>query len=123
MYELTHAYLGILFLKRNGCLTYRDKSVRKLEKKLQYALRKIMSEKDLSSDLRIEAMAFLLYGGSRKAVTQKQIDWLLQRQQPDGSWIDPERSEPWLVDHTTTLALWTLLEWKHNEYLLYLPGY
>lgn len=123
-YDLTHAYLAILFLKRNTCDHYFTGDMISLEEKLVTALQQIILSEPVTSDLRIESMAFLLYGGKREYISEKRIRKLIRKQQKNGSWTDPHKPDPLLVDHTTALALWTLLEWKNAaDPVLYLPPY
>lgn len=108
-YELTHQFLTLLYMKRNGCLA--DQTT------LTRAARAIAEEQahdPVFSDLSAERVAVLLHGGFRELVQTSWLEALVAKQQPSGAWSDPDFSKRLYPSaenpHTTVLGLWALTE-------------
>lgn len=121
-YELTHAYLATLIIKRTKCICKKENL--KLEKRAWENLKKMIPIINQSefSDLDIEVMALALYGHEIESISPELISKLLALQNMDGSWSLSNNTSKLFKDHSTVLALWALLEWKFKEdSFLYLP--
>lgn len=121
-YDLTHAYLAALLLRNTRCLCQRH--IDRLYPLLLGDMRLLVPAPAVSSfsDLDMEVMALLLYANERMLISEALVSRVLQAQQPDGAWKDADVESRDFTDHTTTLALWVLLEWKYADDLrLFLP--
>lgn len=111
-YALTHAVLATEWTVENGCRTRRE--VATLHDEQLKLLTQLVEQRDTltprfesASDLWIEAMAMLVYGGAAARIRPEWIADLLSLQRPDGGWPRhprATRSDP----HTTALALWVV---------------
>ncbi len=111
-YQMTHAAFSLKRMKENNCSFNREID---LELHTEVALNMVEIAQDMSGkpDLRYEAIAFLMDMDRRDLVEEKWIDRLVEEQQGDGGWkTDKEIISPEQLDHTTTLALWALLEYS-----------
>lgn len=112
-YEMTHSYLAILLLENTQFI--KSKKLEQIKAKNVEALYKQLSgAKERFTDIEIECMAFLLYGGH--SLEEEYIARLLSTQEEAGSWLERNSaSDEHMRDHTSILALWTLLEWKYKD--------
>lgn len=108
-YYLTHNALALAFIKDNGCQIPPTEG--DLLSKTVDGMVKIMDDPNTTPDLRYEAIAFLGLSGRSDLINSKWIDQLVSQQKENGSWVDGSDAQN--SDHTTTLALWALLEYSH----------
>lgn len=121
-YDLSHAYLATLIIKRTKCICKKDNF--KLVDLAWMNLKKTIpgTNQIEFSDLNIETIALAIYGGEIESISPELILKLLTSQNMDGSWGSLNNSSTLLTDHSTVLALWALLEWKfRDDSFLYLP--
>ncbi len=113
-YALTHAVLATEWTVEQGCASresvrsLREDQVRRLRAMIEE--RRALAEKfDSSTDLWIEALVMLYYGGSGDSVRAPWVHDLLAAQLDNGGWSKAPAS--WEADpHASALALWVLLE-------------
>lgn len=108
-YELTHAYLGLLFLDRYGCSN--DKIIHALNTVPQQLVEE--QDTDTFSDVFAERIAFLGYAKQKNLIGKEWIHTILTAQQDSGAWNDPiygPKDNP----HTTALAIWALAEFSES---------
>lgn len=108
-YNMTHAIIASQWLLENGCIAPEAIAARK-QRNIDALLRQIEKDEGQLTDRRVEALATLYYIGGGDRVRPEWIDFVLQRQLPDGQWPayadQPQTPNP----HTTLMALWFLLE-------------
>lgn len=109
-YESTHTYLSLfLLVKRNNG----RKLKRIFNKYIKYTrliTRCLANSETTSTDLKIEAIAFLSEENCN-LINSKQIDFILSKQLNDGSWCNLPLEGEQNKMHTTTLAVWALTNW------------
>jgi len=106
-YALTHAVLAARWTVENGCLT--ERQVETFQQDTLNHIEAMVDRIGVVTDLGIEAVAILDYGGARNRIRQSWIEAITATQRDDGGWAaapDLATSNP----HTTYLALWVLLE-------------
>lgn len=111
-YDLTHRYLALLFIKQRGC-AYPGNLARDLEDAA--ALMADEEKGSFVSDVSIERVAFLLYGGFGGLVTDDQVKGIVARQDPSGGWRAGYAIPDFGTDvnpHTTALAVWALSQYS-----------
>lgn len=112
-YDLTHVAYSLERMKENGCSFPKDKD-QQLRQQAAYGMKKLAANSDTRSDLRYEAIAFLLHMGRRDLIQKSWLDTLLSEQQADGGW-KLSSSENKSHDHATVLAIWGLLEYSRPD--------
>jgi hypothetical protein len=108
-YALTHAVIAGQWLLENGCAPEATIAERR-QRYLEALVRQIDKEEGLLTDRRVEAMATLFYLGAGEHARSEWIDFVLQRQLPDGQWPGYANQPQTPNAHTTLMALWLLLE-------------
>lgn len=108
-YYLTHVALAMEFMEENNCDL--PPNITDINQRVVEGMVKIADDPSQPSDLRYEAIAFLLLRGQRDLVQSRWIDQIISDQQTDGNWINDynDRSGD---THTTLLAFWSLLEYS-----------
>ena len=107
-YYVTHDALAFAFIRDNSCTIPTSES--ELQSKVVDSMVKLAGDPNTNSDLRYEAIAFLGLSGHAPLIDSKWIDKVIAEQKSDGSWVDGKDVQN--RDHTTTLALWALLEYR-----------
>jgi hypothetical protein len=105
-YDPPHAALGLQWAIEQGCLDPRAADVTALRQRVLDGLVQVAG--GVPQDRAIEAIAMLAYLGAWERVQPKWLQTIAAAQQHVGAWSEP--GQPFLNDHTTTLALWVLLE-------------
>lgn len=121
-YDVTHAYMAALLLRNTRCLC--QGRISRLESEMLGEMVKMVPLQPGAplSDLQIEVIALLLYAGRYEYIPEVLISRLIHSQAPEGYWKDPVKEGSEFADHTTVLAVWALLEWKHRgDTMLFLP--
>jgi len=109
-YDLTHVAFAMHLLRDNGCKPFSDEVAQDLRLRTVEGMSAIVMQNTAMQDLKFEAAAFLLDIEARDKIPDTLIMQMAASQSLDGSWSSPisaKRSN----DHTTVLALWTLLEY------------
>jgi len=113
-YFLTHALLALQWSLDLDCVSETDQRFQQLMSDLQEANLEFASNSSAPQDERFEAVCMLYYtrfNNQRIAHFQKEV---VEMQLDDGGWASSERSK--VRDfHTTTFALWILLEQHTTE--------
>lgn len=112
-YEMTHSYLALLLLE-NTRYIQKKKLASIKARNIEAMYRQLEGAQEKYSDIEVECIALLLYGGEQ--VKGAYIEKLIETQELDGSWLqrgDAEENE--MRDHTSILGLWALLEWKFGS--------
>ncbi len=113
-YALTHALLATEWTVEQGCasresvLSLREEQVRRLRAMIEER-RALAGKFDSSTDLWIEALVMLYYGGSGDSVRAPWVHDLLAAQRDSGGWSKAPASRE-ADPHASALALWVLLE-------------
>ena len=110
-YSLTHVALSIQMAKELGCTV---QSTEPLIDQARKGMNTMASDSKAPADLRYESIALLAYSGYKNDIQDEWINKMVSEQQQDGSW-SPGAVPGVQIDHTTTLALWALLEYKHKD--------
>jgi hypothetical protein len=108
-YAMTHAVIASQWLVENGCVPATTIAARE-QRYADALVRQIEKEDGLLTDRRVEALATLFYIGGGDHVRQEWLDFVLQRQLPDGQWPGYADQPKTPNAHTTLMALWLLLE-------------
>jgi hypothetical protein len=108
-YAMTHAVIASQWLVENGCVPAATIAARK-QRNVDALVRQIEKEDGLLTDRRVEALATLFYVGGGDHARQEWLDFVLQRQLPDGQWSGYADQPQTPNAHTTLMALWLLLE-------------
>jgi len=120
-YDLTHAYFSLLILQNTRFLPAK-KIAKQLQKVKSIMLTLLPLPHQAYSDLDVEVIAMLLYGGEQLA--DDYILGLIHQQSDEGAFYEYSsdgKIDELMTDHKTVLALWALLEWKHiNDNTLFL---
>jgi len=101
-----HAALGLQWALEQGCLDAQAREVFALRQRVQDAL--VELAQGVPKDAAIESIALLAYSGGWTRVQPEWVQTIARAQQQEGGWGETENALP--NDHTTTLALWVLLE-------------
>jgi hypothetical protein len=107
-YELTHQFIGMLFLEQQGCKNRQTDPV--FKSALTATAQKIASEEEgaVFSDIFAERVALLEYAGFANLIQPEWLQDIVNNQQADGSFVDPQASQAEIRVHTTALAVWAL---------------
>jgi hypothetical protein len=108
-YAMTHAIVAGQWAIENGCIPEATMAERR-QRHVDALVRQIEKEEGLLTDRRVEALTTLFYIGGGEHVRQEWLDFVLQRQLPDGQWPGYANQPRTPNAHTTLLALWLLLE-------------
>ena len=108
-YAMTHAIIASQWLIENGCMPEATIAVRH-QRHVDALVRQIEKDDGRLTDRRVEALATLFYIGGGDHARQEWIDFVLQRQLPDGQWPGYAEQPQTPNAHTTLMALWLLLE-------------
>jgi hypothetical protein len=108
-YQVTHAYLAICIL-RQDFHAHVDSA---LHKRVLARMMEIAQPHDWFADINIEAVALLHFGGDAGGLQKPVIGRILAQQKGDGLWEDVPGENRREAVHTTMLALWALLEYRH----------
>ena len=108
-YAMTHAVIASQWMFENGCVPEATLAERR-QRHIDALLRQIEKEEGLLTDRRVEALATLFYIGGGAHARQEWLDFVLQRQLPDGQWPGYANQPQTPNAHTTLMALWLLLE-------------
>lgn len=111
-YEMTHAAYSLTRIKELNCP--KPSRYDEMLAQLTSQLAELASNPKTPNDLRYEATAFLYDMGRGDQVRVEWINRIVSEQQPDGSWENSE-DEQANHDHTTILALWSLLESSRDD--------
>lgn len=102
-YYLTHVAFSLQRMQENGCKYFSLQHEQAIRQEVTEGMSALVKDTRTSQDLRYEAIAFLMDIGHRDQIQKTSIDEMTQHQLPNGSWSND--------DHTTILALWSLLEY------------
>lgn len=108
-YAMTHAIIASQWLIENGCVPEATVAARRPQY-VDALVRQIEKEEGLLTDRRVEALATLFYIGGGDHVRQEWLDFVLQRQLPDGQWPGYADQPQTPNAHATLMGLWLLLE-------------
>lgn len=108
-YAMTHAIIASQWLLENGCVPAETIAVRRPQH-VAALLRQIEKEEGQLTDRRVEALATLFYIGAGDRARPEWLEFVLQRQLPDGHWPGYADQPQTPIAHTTLMALWMLLE-------------
>lgn len=112
-YDLTHAYFSLLLINNTHFLPKKLQNL-KLQQTKSLILDMLPDTQGLYSDLDVEVIALLLYGG--EILSDRYIRRLIEQQGPEGDFkvfYDDNTVNQAMTDHKTVLALWAMLEWEH----------
>ena len=108
-YETAHVLLAIIFLKDIGCEINIEADFMEAVLSANAAL--IDENHTLLTDLEMEAAAFLSYSGQANRIPEGFLEAVLSQQLPSGGWKwATNLSDDSVNGHTSSLALWYLLE-------------
>ena len=113
-YELTHAYLALIWLKENKHFLIKTSQFFSLETKFETRILSILNNRfgNYWCDIHSEALALLLYNKiDINKIKPLWIAQLLEAQQPDGGWWQSARNQKTL-SHTVVLSVWALAAYK-----------
>ena len=119
-YFLTHTYLALVFMKELGHPLALETQFAALEKEMVIAMLKELNAAERNqnpfeaTDIYIETVALLLYGGQDSHISQNRVLKILEAQKPDGGWFQ-DKNNQYANAHTTVLALWALYEYRFPE--------
>jgi hypothetical protein len=105
-YDPPHATLGLQWAIEQGCLDPRAAEVAAVRKRVLDSLVEVA--RDVPQDRAIESIALLAYAGEWVRVRREWLQTIAGAQRKEGGWGEPGKALS--NDHTTTLALWVLLE-------------
>lgn len=105
--DRTHATIALLWADEHGCLDLADAA--RLRRHAAGTLEQSVRQETSVDDQWIEAVALLYELGEGTRVEPSWIDAIRAAQRPDGGWAEDATSTG-SSGHTTTLALWVLLE-------------
>lgn len=108
-YAMTHAVIASQWMVENGCIPAATMAARR-KRHVDALVRQIEKDDGQLTDRRVEAMATLFYIGEGRRAPQEWLDFVLQRQLPDGQWPGYADQPQTPNAHTTLMALWLLLE-------------
>lgn len=106
-YFLTHVAFSLQRMQENNCPYFSFEQQQTIRKEVSDGMVAIIKDVDTSSDLRYEAIAFLIDIGNRNQIQKSWMDQMAQAQLPNGSWSNNA--------HTTILALWALLKYTRTD--------
>ena len=122
-FEMTHVALALVFIRDNECS--HPPEFESIKDQVLLGMRDLAMDPATMADLRYEAIAFLYLHGREDLVQEQWIDSIIKDQLPEGGWAERVGDKKPL-SHTTTLALWCLLESsnpdKPYEPLIRRPG-
>lgn len=109
-YQITHAYLGLIWMKERHCLTEKQTTyVDQLTPVILYQ----QSQLKEFDDLYAENVAFLLYAHHEEFVSRDWIQTIIKSQEDSGGWKSPHDKYIFGSDentHTTALSLFALTQ-------------
>jgi hypothetical protein len=108
-YAMTHAIIASQWLIENGCVPAATIAERR-QRYVDALVRQIEKDEGHITDRRVEALATLFYMGGGEHARQEWVDFVVQRQLPDGQWSGYADQPQTPNAHTTLMALWLLLE-------------
>lgn len=108
-YAMTHAIIASQWLVENGCESPETIAVRH-PRYVEALVQQIKKDDGTITDRRVEALATLFYIGEGKHAPQEWVDFVVQKQRPDGGWPAYADRTDASNPHTTLMALWLLLE-------------
>ena len=111
-YDCTHAAFALAWVKEKGCHLSSPDSYLWIQSGIESRLVEVIEERGADTDVGIEAMAMLLQLGRHDKIAFEWIERLIEIQSADGYWSEKPSSSV-ANDHTTALALWTLLEYSY----------
>lgn len=106
-FEMTHVALAIVFIQDNGCLS--PPELEDIKEQVIAGMSDLAKDHETIADLRYEAIAFLYLLDREELVQDEWIDNIIKNQLPEGGWAE-KVGDTKSLSHTTTLALWCLLE-------------
>lgn len=108
-YSLPHAMLSMQWIEENNCISTLDSGYANLKDSIAQKLFEAIDAMDGLKDVEIECIAMLYYAGYRHLVKEQWIPILIWQQLEEGGWSEkPEFRD--VIEHTTVLSLWVLLE-------------
>lgn len=105
-YDPPHAALGLQWAIEQGCLDPGTADVAAVRERVLDGLVEVAE--DVPQDRAIESVALLAYTGGWARVRRAWLQTIAGAQRKEGGWGEPGQALS--NDHTTTLALWVLLE-------------
>jgi hypothetical protein len=110
-YQLTHAYLAICIARQ----VFRAQVDAGLADRVLDRMLELAQPQGRFADVNMEAVALLHFGDDAHLLTQPAIGPILAQQTGNGLWEDAAGEGQREPVHTTVLALWALLEYRHPE--------
>lgn len=124
-YDLTHVELALKLLTENNCAYFTSPEIKDVRDRVAAGMAKLAANPETKADLRYESIALLLDMGRSDLVPHSWLLQIISEQLPTGGWSDSRGSNT-PNDHTTLLAVWTLLQLSHptapNEPMIRRPN-
>jgi hypothetical protein len=113
-YECTHAYLALIWLQENQHFIIKKSIYKKLFKRLESDVSKILKRRNGWYDIHSEALALFCYTPQKKYLNNDFINDILKHQTQNGGWLTDSQYKIENA-HANVLTLWCLLEYTQPK--------